>query len=80
MIKEKADAIQMWKTGYKKVKPKTQTEEKSINNIDIILDKLKLDGWDGLTDNEKSQLYKAMLSATLSAVSIASVFDTTCIT
>jgi len=43
----------------KKVKPKTQTEENSMNNIDIILDKLKLDGWDGLTDNEKSQLYKA---------------------
>ena len=43
----------------KKVTPKTQNEEKYENNIDIILDKLKLEGWDGLTNNEKSQLYKA---------------------
>ena len=31
----------------------------NINDIDKILDKLKLEGWDGLTDSEKSKLYKA---------------------
>ena len=41
----------------KKVKNKVQNE--NVNNIDIILDKLKLEGWDGLTDDEKSQLYRA---------------------
>ena len=30
-----------------------------INNIDEILDKLKLEGWDGLTENEKSRLFQA---------------------
>ena len=39
----------------KKEKPKVV----NINDIDKILDKLKLEGWDGLTDSEKSKLYKA---------------------
>jgi len=43
----------------KRVKHKTKKEEKSTNNIDIILDKLKLEGWDGLTEDEKSKLYQA---------------------
>jgi len=43
----------------KKAKHKTQKEECASNDINIILDKLKLEGWDGLTDDEKSQLYKA---------------------
>ena len=30
-----------------------------VNNIDNILDKLKLEGWDGLTDDEKGQLFQA---------------------
>ena len=28
MIKEKAEAMQMWKTGYKKPKPKLDTKER----------------------------------------------------
>ena len=43
----------------KRVKTKTQNEETSTGNIDIILDKLKLEGWDGLTEDEKSKLYQA---------------------
>jgi membrane associated rhomboid family serine protease len=43
----------------KRVKTKTQNEEISTGNIDIILDKLKLEGWDGLTEDEKSKLYQA---------------------
>ena len=40
-------------------KKKEKRKVVSINNIDKILDKLKLEGWDGLTDSEKSKLYKA---------------------
>lgn len=43
----------------KKAKDKVIKEEFTSNKIDIILDKLKLEGWDGLTDDEKSQLYRA---------------------
>jgi len=31
----------------------------NINDVDKILDKLKLKGWDGLTDREKTKLYNA---------------------
>ena len=40
-------------------KKKEKRKVVSINDIDKILDKLKLGGWDGLTDSEKSKLYKA---------------------
>lgn len=40
-------------------KKKEKRKVVNINDIDKILDKLKLDGWDGLTDSEKSKLYKA---------------------
>ena len=43
----------------KKVKQNTDTDEPIATDIDIILDKLKLKGWEGLSDLEKSQLYKA---------------------
>ena len=43
----------------KKVKKNIDTDEPISTNIDIILDKLKLKGWEGLTEAEKSQLYKA---------------------
>ena len=37
----------------------TNKETTTESHIDIILDKLKLEGWEGLTDDEKSQLYRA---------------------
>jgi len=40
-------------------KQKAKSKIENINNVDKILDKLKLEGWDGLTDSEKSKLYKA---------------------
>ena len=40
-------------------KKKEKRKVVNINDIDKILDKLKLEGWDGLTDSEKSKLYKA---------------------
>ena len=40
----------------KKVKPNVKNK---ISTVDLILDKLKLKGWDGLTDEEKTILYKA---------------------
>jgi len=43
----------------KKVKYKNPKKGSTINNIDIILDKLKTEGWNGLTEDEKTQLYKA---------------------
>ena len=40
-------------------KDKKKQPESDINNVDEILDKLKLEGWDGLTENEKSRLFQA---------------------
>ena len=43
----------------RRVKNSIDNQRDIENDIDIILDKLKLEGWDGLSDQEKSQLYKA---------------------
>tara|TARA_Y100001960_G_scaffold331932_1_gene430673 strand:+ start:4864 stop:5655 length:792 start_codon:yes stop_codon:yes gene_type:complete len=43
----------------KRVSNKTKNTQEIINDIDTILDKLKLEGWDGLSDDEKSKLYRA---------------------
>ena len=43
----------------KKVKKKSTNNQETTSDVDLILDKLKLEGWDGLTDDEKTQLYKA---------------------
>ena len=41
-------------------KPKSSnTKQKSTDNVDKILDKLKVEGWDGLTELEKATLFKA---------------------
>jgi len=34
-------------------------KKKNKDEIDIILDKLKISGWDGLSDTEKTQLFDA---------------------
>ena len=41
------------------IKPKIYEKNKSKDEIDIILEKLKLDGWEGLSDLKKKQLYSA---------------------
>ena len=54
------------KFGYKilnrlpfiKIRKKTKLKD-DIDNVDLILDKLKQDGWDGLSENEKSILFQA---------------------
>ena len=38
---------------------KSQKHTKKTTNIDKILDKLKIEGWDGLTEEEKTQLFQA---------------------
>ncbi len=43
----------------RKIKNKIKNEKDTISDIDTILDKLKIEGWNGLTENEKSQLYIA---------------------
>ena len=37
----------------------SNTKQKSTDNVDKILDKLKVEGWDGLTEIEKATLFKA---------------------
>ena len=39
-------------------KAENQNQNISLNNIDDILDKLKIEGWDGLSDKEKSILFQ----------------------
>ena len=41
-----------------KIRKKTKLKD-DIDNVDLILDKLKQDGWDGLSENEKSILFQA---------------------
>ena len=41
---------------------KIYEKNRSKDEIDIILDKLKLDGWEGLSDSEKTQLFDASKS------------------
>lgn len=43
----------------RKVKNKIKNGRDTINDIDAILDKLKIEGWNGLTESEKSKLYTA---------------------
>ena len=50
--------------ALKKAKRRVEREKKTklkddIDNVDLILDKLKQDGWDGLSENEKSILFQA---------------------
>ena len=41
-----------------KIRKNTKLKDE-IDNVDLILDKLKQDGWDGLSENEKSILFQA---------------------
>ena len=47
------------KLSFIKIKKVNPSVKNKINKVDLILDKLKLKGWDGLTDEEKTILYKA---------------------
>ena len=47
------------KLSFIKIKKVNPNIKNKINEVDLILDKLKLKGWDGLTDEEKTILYKA---------------------
>ncbi len=47
------------KISFIKVKKIKKKKVIKINDVDLILDKLKLKGWEGLDENEKSILYKA---------------------
>ena len=46
------------KLPFIKIRKKTKLKD-DIDNVDLILDKLKQDGWDGLSENEKSILFQA---------------------
>ena len=47
------------KIFFIKVKKIDRDKTNKISDVDLILDKLKLKGWEGLDENEKSILYKA---------------------
>ena len=47
------------KLSFIKIKKVKLNVKNKISKVDLILDKLKLKGWDGLTDEEKTILYKA---------------------